>query len=119
MVTAPPKPEDRALAMAEHILELAESDFDAAHKYVRAHVPGLHREAHGGPMIVIFDDQEPRHEAVISRWEGETRRTACVLTFLHNIHRRLDVKRVEFTPEFLADILRRVCHEPDRQSQDE
>ena len=52
MVTAPPKPQDRALGLATEILDLASADWTACQRYVKAHVPSLYRTFSDGLITI-------------------------------------------------------------------
>ena len=52
MVTAPPKPQDRALGLATEILDLASADWPACRRYVKDHVPNPHRSFSDGLITI-------------------------------------------------------------------
>lgn len=104
MVTAPPKPEDRTPAMADRILELAQTDWAGAQEYVRYLVRPVFRTVQGN-LIVIFDHLGPRHEVHIAQVPQGIRTTA------YDVWGRDSAEVLEFTPEFLADILSRVVED--------
>ena len=52
MVTAPPKPQDRALGLATEILDLASADWPACQRCVKAHVPSLYRSFSDGLITI-------------------------------------------------------------------